>query len=985
MSENAGIGNERFVREKLNAGTLESELRYEVPDAEVRFDSGSLALYCTDASNYRQVPIGVVIPKTREAVVKIMEICHRHGAPVVSRGGGTGLCGQTCNVAVVIDHSKYLNKILEIDIERWYARVEPGCILDHLRDETEKDHLTYGPDPATHNHNTFGGMIGNNSCGIHSIMAGRTADNVHEMEILTYDGVRMKVGPTTEEELEQIIAAGGRRGEIYQGLKSIRDRYADQIRERYPRIPRRVSGYNLDDLLPENGFNVARALVGTESTCVTVLEATVRLVYSPPGRSLLVLGYPDVYHAGDDIPEIMSFGPVGLEGLDDNLVEFMIKKHLHPQDAKLLPEGKGWLLVQFGGEDDAEAADKARRAMEALKKQKNPPTMKLYDDKEEEEKVWEVRESGLGATANVPGMPLAWPGWEDAAVDPAQIGSYLREFRKLLDEHGLIAALYGHFGQGCVHCRISFDLLSHDGIQKYLSFIDKASDLVVKHRGSFSGEHGDGQSKAIFLPKMYGPELMQAFREFKTLWDPQWKMNPGKVIEPYRPEENLRLGVDYNPWQPETRFRFPKDKGSFPAATLRCVGVGKCRRTHGAFMCPSFQVTREEKDTTRGRAHLLFEMFRGDLITDGWRSKEVLEALEFCLSCKGCKTECPVNVDMATYKEEFLHHHYRHRLHPRDAYAMGSIGFVAPLAMKLPGLVNFFTQTPGLSSLVKLIGSTTPHRPLPKFAPRSFSNWFRDRSSPNPQGAPVLLYPDVFNDTIYPQTLHAACLMLEHWGFRVELPERNPVAVRPLLHYGFLGLGTRKLEEAIELLSPFVRKGVPVVVLEPSTASVLRDDLQSLLPQHRDGQRVSQNTFLFSEFVEKRELPLPTLKGKAIFHAHCHQKAVLNSSAGRRVLKQMGLEVDEPQQGCCGMAGSFGFERGKYQMSMKVGELNLLPAVRVSGHDTWLVADGFSCRTQIMDGTSRRALHLAELVYQAFFGSQPPGLGKQEKSAKEAL
>jgi len=973
MKSGAGKRNERFVGEKFNPGALEAALRYEVADAEVRFDKGSLAMYSTDASNYRQIPIGVVIPKTREAVLKAIEVCRRHGAPIVSRGGGTGLCGQTCNVAVVIDHSKYLNHILEIDAHRKIARVEPGCILDHLRDETEKHHLTYGPDPATHNHNTFGGMIGNNSCGIHSVMAGRTADNVEELEIVTYDGVRMTVGPTPEAELERIIAEGGRRGEIYAGLKSIRDRYADLIRKRYPKIPRRVSGYNLDDLLPENGFNVARALVGTESTCVTVLEATVRLVHSPPGRALLVVGYPDVYHAGDDIPEIMKFHPIGLEGLDDNLVHFMIKKRLHPEDSELLPKGNGWLLVEFGGDDKEKAKETARQAMEALKKRQDPPSMRLCETEDEERKVWEVRESGLGATANVPGMPLSWPGWEDAAVDPSQVGNYLREFKKLLDEHKLIAALYGHLGQGCIHCRISFDLFTHEGIQTFNDFLEKASDLVVKHNGSFSAEHGDGQSKAIFLPKMYGPELMEAFREFKTLWDPEWKMNPGKVLDPYRPDENLRLGVDFNPWQAETRFNFPNDHGSFSDATLRCVGVGKCRRTHDAFMCPSFLVTREEKDTTRGRAHVLFEMFRGDFITDGWKSKEVLEALEFCLSCKGCKNDCPVNVDMATYKEEFLYHHYRHRLHPRDAYAMGFIGYVAPLAMKMPGVVNFFTQTPGLSAIVKFLGGTTPNRPLPKFASTSFSDWFRKRQSPNPQGERVVLYPDIFNDTIYPLTLQAAALVLEHWGYKVELPEKNPPAVRPLLHYGFLDLGLKKVKEAIELLSPFVREGIPVLVLEPSTASVLRDDLQSLLPQHRDAQRVSKNTFLFGEFVDGRNLPLPSFKGKAIYHTHCHQKAVLNAEAGRRVLQKMGLEFDEPQHSCCGMAGSFGFERGKYDISMKIGELGLLPAVRSSENSTWIVADGFSCRTQIMDGTSRQPLHLAELLYRAIFGAPTPG------------
>lgn len=626
--------NETFVASKLNPGALEADLRYSV-DGEIRFDAGSRALYATDASNYRQIPIGVVLPRTTEAVLKTLEICRGHGAPVVSRGGGTGLCGQTCNVAVVIDHSKYLNRILDLDPEQRFAWVEPGVILDELREQAERYHLTFGPDPATHTHNTLGGMIGNNSCGVHSVLTGRTVDNVLELDVVTYDGVRMTVGPTTEGELEEIISGGGRRGEIYDGLRDIRDGFAELIRKRYPKIPRRVSGYNLDGLLPENRFNVAQALVGTEGTCVTVLAAKLRLVHSPPHRSLLVLGYPDVFSAGDHVSEIMKFSPAGLEGLDEMLVSFMKKKELHIEDIPLLPKGKGWLLVEFGGETPEEATGNARRTMQALSKAKEPPEMGLFLDPEEAQTIWEIRESGLGATSNVPGMPLAWPGWEDAAIPPERIGEYLREFRTLLEEHGLTAALYGHFGDGCIHCRISFDLFSPEGIANFSAFLEKASDLVVSYGGSFSAEHGDGQSKAIFLRKMYGDELLNAFRRFKALWDPHGKMNPGKVIDPYFPNQNLRLGVDYNPWQPETSFRFPSDRGSFARATLRCVGVGKCRRTHDAFMCPSFVGTREEKHTTRGRAHLLFEMFRGDFIKGRWRSHEVREALEFCLSCKG--------------------------------------------------------------------------------------------------------------------------------------------------------------------------------------------------------------------------------------------------------------------------------------------------------------------------------------------------------------
>jgi FAD/FMN-containing dehydrogenase len=530
----------------VNGKSLADALQAKIK-GEVRFDNGSRALYATDGSNYRQPPIGVVIPKDAEDVVQTVVVCRQYGAPVLPRGCGTSLAGQCCNVAVILDMPKYMNQIIDLDPETRRARVQPGVVLDNLRDAAERHNLTFAPDPSTHSHNTLGGMIGNNSCGVHSVMGGRTADNIEEMDVRTHDGLRLRVGRTSEEELERIIQQGGRRGEIYARLKSLRDRYADLVRQRYPQIPRRVSGYNLDELLPENGFHMARALVGTEGTCVTVLEATTRLVYSPPARSLLVLGYPDVYTAGDHVPEIMAHQPVGLEGIDDLLIVYMKKSGLHPEDIQLVPEGGGWLLVEFGGETKEEADERAHKLMEDLKKSSGAPSMRLYDKVEEETKIWEIRKSGLGATAFVPEMNDTWPGWEDSAVPPDRLGDYLRDLRGLFKKYSYECSLYGHFGQGCVHTRIDFDLVTAEGIEKYRSFINGASDLVLKYGGSFSGEHGDGQSRGELLPKMYGEELVQAFREFKSIWDPEGKMNPGKVVEPYRIDENLRLGPNYNP------------------------------------------------------------------------------------------------------------------------------------------------------------------------------------------------------------------------------------------------------------------------------------------------------------------------------------------------------------------------------------------------------------------------------------------------------
>ena len=579
---------------------LASELMDSI-EGEVRFDDGARALYATDGSNYRQTPIGVVVPKNKVDIIKIVEICRKHEAPLLARGGGTSLAGQCCNVAVVMDTTKYYNHVLYIDPDAKLARVQPGIVLDDLRRAADEYGLTFGPDPATHTHCTLGGMMGNDSCGIHSVMAQfagtgpRVADNVHSLEVLLYDGAQFEVASTTPEELDEIIKNGGRRGEVYRDLKNLRDRNADAIRDKFPPIPRRVSGYNLPELLPENDFNVARALIGSEGTLVTILEATLNLVPQPKERSLLVLGYPDVFSAGDHAPQAMKHEPIGLEGMDDQLIEYMKKRGMHPDDVKMLPPGKGWLLVEFGGKDKDESNDKARKLMDELKKADNPPSMKLFTDREEEKKLWEVRESGLGATAFVPGVPLNWPGWEDSAVPPEKVGPYLRDLKKLFNDYGYHdVSVYGHFGQGCIHCRVPFDLMSEDGLETYHKFVEAAADLVVSYGGSLSGEHGDGQARAELLPKMFGPQIMKAMGEMKSIFDPENRLNPGKVVNAYPILSNLRLGTDYDPPQPETYFQFPDDQGSFARATLRCVGVGKCRRDDGGLMCPSYMVTREE-------------------------------------------------------------------------------------------------------------------------------------------------------------------------------------------------------------------------------------------------------------------------------------------------------------------------------------------------------------------------------------------------------
>ena len=962
---------------QLDDSALESALRRHLR-GEIRFDSGSRALYATDGSNYRQVPIGVVVPRDKEDVIATVALCREYHAPLLARGGGTSLAGQCCNAAVILDFSKYMASILEIDLERRIARVEPGVVLDSLRAAAEKHHLTFAPDPATHDRCTLGGMIGNNSCGVHSIMAGKTDDNIEALEVLTYGGQRLHVGATNTEDFDRFIREGGRRAEIYAGLKSLADRYGEQVRRQFPNIPRRVSGYNLNHLLPENGFHVARALVGSEGTCVTTLEATCRLIESPPVRVLVVIGWPDVFICADHVPQIMEHHPIGLEGIDDIMVNSSRRKKVNLDGLALLPEGGGWLMVEFGGQNIQEAESHAQHLIDALGRCTPQPNLRLFTDPTQVKLIWTVRESSLGVTSHEPGEPIRWEGFEDSAVAPEKLGAYLRELRRLMEAFHYNGSFYGHFGHACIHTRIDFDLETDEGIRNFRRFMEEAADLVIRYGGSLSGEHGDGQARGELLPKMFSPELMQAFREFKSLWDPDWKMNPGKLIEPYRMDQNLRLGAGYSPWQPETHFKFPDDHGSLAAATLRCVGVGKCRRDEGGVMCPSFRVTREEEHSTRGRAHLLWEMTKRDVIKDGWKNEAVKESLDLCLACKGCKSDCPVGVDVATYKAEFLSHYYETNRRPLNALAFSNIDLLARAASHLPGLVNLTSQLPGLRDLAKLAGGIPVERRIPALAPQTFKEWWNRRESSlggmdegvplrAAHGCSVLLWADTFNNYFLPATAKAAVEVLEAAGFDVTVPRAHLCCGRPLYDVGMLDRAKGLLLQIMEELLPEIEASTPIVVLEPSCAAVFRDELINLFPKDERAQALSKQVFLLSEFLEQhaQELPLPKLPRRALIHGHCHHKAIMRMTAEEAVLKRMGIDFTAPAPGCCGMAGSFGFEKDKYEVSKAIGELELLPAVRTAPTDWLIIADGFSCREQIGQETDRHALHLAEVLQMA--------------------
>jgi FAD/FMN-containing dehydrogenase/Fe-S oxidoreductase len=969
--------------DQIDLDALAADLRREV-DGEVRFDAGSRGAYATGASNYREVPLGLVVPRSVEAGAAAVTTCRRYGAPVLSRGGGTSLGGQATNVAVIIDWSKYCNRLLEVDQEARTCLVEPGIVLDTLNELLAPEGLEFGPRPATHENCAIGGMIGNNSCGSTAQRSGKVVDNIVEMEVLLYDGTRMWVGETTDEQYAEIERRGGRQAEIYRQLRALRDEHLGEIRTRYPHIPRRVSGYNLDSLLPEKNFHVAQALVGSEGTLVTVLKARLKLLPVVRETSLVFLSYPDIAAAGDDVPRILPYGPIALEAIDDKLINFEKRKHMHPAALHKLPERGAWLMIEMGGDTLEEADAAADRMINAVRD--GGPGVHRFDDQTVEEQMWLLRESGLGATARVPDEPDTWEGWEDSAVPPDRLGDYLRDLDRLYREYGFEqASLYGHFGQGCIHTRISFRLTTAEGVRQFRAFVERAADLVVSYGGSFSGEHGDGQARGELLVKMFGDQLIRAFGQFKAIFDPDNRMNPGKLVAPYPLDDHLRLGVDYNHGGWETHFRYPHDSASFGRAVLRCVGVGKCRREHGGVMCPSYMVTREEEHSTRGRARLLFEMLdgsdRGGTIADGWRSTAVRDALDLCLACKGCKADCPVNVDMATYKAEFLAHHYEHRPRPLPHYSMGWLPVWAAAASAAPRLVNALAQAPGLGRVAKLAGGIDQRRKIPIFAPESFQRWFANRR-PGGDGSrgDVLLWPDTFTNHFHPGIGRAAVEVLEAAGWRVRVPDQPVCCGLTWISTGQLGIAKKVLRRTVEVLRPHLRAGTRVVGLEPSCTAVFRSDAFDLFPDDEDVTRLREQTATLAELLHRHTVgwQAPRLPGSphALIQTHCHQHAILGTAPDQAVLAQAGVRAEFLDSGCCGLAGNFGFEKGHYEVSEACGERVLLPALRGADDEAVILADGFSCRTQIQQGDSngRTAIHLAELLRAGLDGDRVTAL-----------
>ncbi|MEU1270439.1 FAD-binding and (Fe-S)-binding domain-containing protein [Streptomyces sp. NPDC005799] len=966
---------------------LEAGLRAAVR-GEVGFDVTSRALVTMDASNYRRVPLGVVAPRDAEDVAAVLAVCREHGVPVVARGGGTSIAGQATGAGVVLDFTRHMNRLVSIDPEARTAVVQPGLVLDRLQEAAGAYGLRFGPDPSTHSRCTLGGMIGNNSCGSHSVAWGTTADSVRELDVVTARGERLTLG-------------GGWAG-APEGLRALVEGELALLRTGFPELPRRISGYALDALLPEKGADVARSFCGSEGTLGVLTEAVVRLVEAPRARALAVLAYGDESAAAEAAAGLLPYGPLTVEGMAADLVPRTVG----------LPRGGAWLFVETGGESEAEARARA----EAIVRAADVVDALVVTGLAEQRALWRIREDASGTATRLPDGSEAWPGWEDCAVPPARLGEYLRDFRVLLSSHGLRGTPYGHFGDGCIHVRIDFDLLTESGVGRFRRFSEELADLVVAHGGSLSGEHGDGLARAELLPRMYGPELVALFERAKGVWDPDDLLNPGVLVRPAPLDANLRFSV--LPGEPvDVAFGYPADGGDFSAAVRRCVGVAKCRTTAAAgasVMCPSFRATGEEEHSTRGRARLLHEMLAGELVTDGWRSTEVRDALDLCLSCKGCRSDCPVEVDMATYKAEFLHHHYEGRRRPAAHYSMGWL----PLWLRwvtrtrTAWLVNSLAAVRPLAVLAKRLGGIAPERELPRVASETFTRWYGRRArarvrrmirevgleyEEESSGKPVLLWPDTFTEHLSPDVGKAAVRVLEAAGLTpVPIPRmpRNvretveedgatsyTLAFRPVrrerpccgltyLTTGQLDLARGVLRRTLDMLDPFLslepEDKAPFVVLEPSCVAALRTDLPELLHDDPRAARLAASVLTFAEALEKYAPAWtpPRLDRPVTGQTHCHQHAVLGDGPDRRLRAAAGL-TGELTGGCCGLAGNFGFEKGHFEVSSACAEERLLPAVRQAPEEAVVLADGFSCRAQLEQLAGVRGRHLAEVLAEA--------------------
>jgi FAD/FMN-containing dehydrogenase/Fe-S oxidoreductase len=947
---------------------LEHELRRRVRGS-VRFDQGSRLLYSTDASMYQVEPVGVVIPRDADDVAAALEVAAGGRVAVLPRGGGTSLTGQTVNHALVLDFSQHMNRVLEVNTEELWARVQPGLVQDELNAHVRPLGLLFGPDTSTSNRATLGGMLGNNSGGSHSIAYGLTVEHVLELTTLLADGTRVVFGTVTADEFAARCRLGGAEGRIYRELAAIRAEFADEIRARYPRHWRRVAGYNLDEAIKDFPLNVARVVVGSEGTLLTVLEAKVRLVRRPRTTALDVIHYRDVQEALESSQSILETGPYAVE-LTDKVILDLARNNIEQSTRMGFVDGDpgAILIVEYAGATEAEVRAKVE-ALEARRaRERFGYAAHVAYDAGEQQSIWKLRKAGLGLLLGMKGdrKPIAFV--EDTCVEPRHLREFVPRFAEIFAKHDTHGAYYGHCSVGCLHIRPVIDLKTPRGLEQVRAIADEITDLVLEYSGTISSEHGDGRARSPFLPRMYGPALMGAFRRLKAAFDPDNRMNPGNIVDSPGILENLRYGVGYKTWEPRTLLDFSA-QGGFAAAVEMCNGVGACRKKLEGTMCPSYMATRDEEHSTRGRANALRAVLSGRLAPAEFTGTRLYEVMDLCLECKGCKAECPANVDMAKMKYEFLHHYYQANGLPLRNRLFGRIARLNALGARVPALANRLAALPLNRWLLEKVAGIDRRRPLPALAAQTFEDWFRRRTPPATAArGEVVLFHDTFVTYNAPEIGRAAVELLEAGGYRVVLVDRKCCG-RPMISKGMLTEAREHARHNVAQLAPYARRGVAVVGLEPSCLLTLRDEWVDLL-RTDDARTVARQSALLEQFLlreRERGLELVFAGGgrKVLLHGHCHQKALVGTAPTVAALAWAGYEVSEVDSGCCGMAGSFGFEREHYDVSVALGNRRLVPAVKAAAADTEVVAPGISCRQQIEHLAGRRAKHPAEALRQA--------------------
>ncbi|MGO1440625.1 MAG: FAD-binding and (Fe-S)-binding domain-containing protein [Brevibacterium yomogidense] len=925
------------------------------------------AEYAVDASNYRVVPQVVAFPKTTQDVVSLLDVARSHKVPITSRGGGTSQAGNAIGTGLVIDFSRHLNRVLEIDPTTKTARVEPGVLMSELQKAGSPHGLRFGPDPSTKNRATIAGMIGNNSCGPHAISYGRTVDVTVQMDVI--DGMGRQF--TASQGLDPVP-----------GLSQLAAKHLAVIRTEFGRFSRQASAYALQHLLTENKPNLAKFLVGSEGTLATITEATVSLGDVPNSPTVLALGYPDMFQAADAVPRVLPHKPLAVEGIDSRLMD-MVRAAKGPGAVPELPAGAGWLLIEVGGASAAEAVANAQ----AIADDSGTDAYRIIPAGKEASTLWGIRADAGGLAGRTATGDPAWTGWEDAAVPPEVLGDYLREQDDLMQSYGVQGLPYGHFGDGCVHMRTDFPFDQPDGTEIFRSFLMDAGRLVARYGGSASGEHGDGRARSELLELQHSDEAITALEEVKRLFDPENLLNPGVIVDPLPLDQDLRRPQAISIGQTPGGFSFSHDKGSFTNAVHRCVGVGKCRADtsrSGGFMCPSYLATQDEKDSTRGRARVLQEVTNGGLIDD-WNSQAVHDSLDMCLSCKACGSDCPAGVDMAQYKSEVLHRTYKGKVRPMPHYSLGWLPLWGRALTAVPGVTTLANAALSFRPLAKLVlagGGMDTRRGMVEFNTQRFSRWakknvasgadvrdelVRDeyvktgevRRGSRPQ---VLLWADSFSEYLSDAGARATVEVLEAAGFEVLLPESQACCGLTLISTGQLDAARGRLTNTMEVLAPYAQKGIPIVGIEPSCTAVLRSDLVDLFPEDARAKAIAARTRTVAEVLVETEIAVPDLTGKTIVvQPHCHQYSVMGFGADSTLLARTGATVRE-LAGCCGLAGNFGMEAGHYEVSVAVAENALLPALRDAPEDSIYLADGYSCRTQASDLTDVQGVTLAQLL-----------------------